>query len=324
MEFRTKTDISKFDFKLDYSDKIFLIGSCFAENIGKRMSCLKFPVTVNPFGIVYNPLSVINTLRLLAYKKEFTEEDVRERNGLWYSFSHHGSFSSPDKKEVIDRINTSLTTGSSALTDSNYLVITLGTSWIYRLSETGSVVNNCHKLPSIYFTRQRLSVDDIVDGFTELFSNDLYRDKKIIFTVSPVRHIKDGITANSISKATLIVAANSLAEKLDNVYYFPSYEIVMDELIDYRFYSADMLHPSDVAVDYIWKNFKTALFSEPTIKISEKIEKINKAAAHRPLFPDSVQYAKFTEKFRSEINRIKTLYPFMDFSGEEKIFGSLE
>ncbi|MCD7962791.1 MAG: GSCFA domain-containing protein [Rikenellaceae bacterium] len=314
MEFRTKINIPEYGFQLDYNQKGLIIGSCFAENIGKMMTSLKFPVTVNPFGVVYNPLSVVNTFKILDSKKEFTEKDINENNGIWFSFNHHGSFSSPEKDILLERINNSLTCGKKALEESDYLIITLGTSWVYKLAATGIVVNNCHKLPAKYFVRDRLPVDVIIDSFSKLFSNSKYASKKIIVTVSPVRHIKDGIPANSLSKSTLVVAANYLTEKFPNVHYFPSYEIVMDDLRDYRFYAADMLHPSEVAIDYIWENFRASLISEDAVVLSGKIEKLMRALSHRPLYPESVQYKRFTEKINSDIRELQSEYPFVDFN----------
>lgn len=316
MELHTEVNIGNYGFGISHKDRGLLIGSCFASEIGNRLSANKFYVAVNPFGVVYNPFSVVNTLSRLESGTEFTELEIFSHNGLWNSFSHHGSFSSADKETVLDDINKSVDRGFRALRDSSYIIITLGTAWVFENIASGIVVNNCHKLPSANFRRFRLSVDDIVRTFDELFSKELYRSKNIILTVSPIRHIKDGLAENTMSKSTLIVAVHELVQKYENVSYFPAYEIMMDELRDYRFYDRDMVHPSPVAVDYIWQKFSDKLITSESLVLCSRIGKIAAAAAHRPFNHETEAHKAFKKSQLKDIEAILKDYPCLDFSTE--------
>ena len=278
------------------------------------------PVAINPFGVVYNPMSVIDTLETIEKGTEIDAGGLTKHNDLWFSFSHHGSFASPDRMEALAHINESIVTGQRALQNADYLILTLGTAWVYEGVETGEIVNNCHKLPARDFRRRRLSVDEIVDGFVRQFSKQVYTNKKIILTVSPIRHLKDGLTENQLSKATLLVAVHRLVEQFENVHYFPSYEILMDDLRDYRFYERDMVHPSPVAVDYIWEQFSDAIIGKDSQKLFKRIEKINNARAHRPFNQDTAQHQAFKNAMLAEIIELRGQYPALDFSEEFNYF----
>lgn len=320
MDFRTTIDIPEYAFRIGHEQQGLLVGSCFAASVGERLAGMKMPVTVNPFGVVYNPISVIHTLKTLEKGERIHADQLTEHNGLWFSFSHHGSFASPDKTEALAHINNSIVSGQKALQNADYLVLTLGTAWVYELLETGGIVNNCHKLPAKTFRRRRLSVEEIVDGFKQLFDTPLYQDKKIILTVSPIRHLKDGLAENQLSKATLLVAVHRLVEQFENMHYFPSYEILMDDLRDYRFYERDMVHPSAVAVDYIWEQFSDALIDKDSRKLFKRIEKINNARAHRPFNPNTAQHQAFKNAMLAEIIELRGQYPALDFSEEFNYF----
>ena len=238
MELQTIVQIGKPDFRLDYASRILMAGSCFVENIGEKLKYFRFKVDVNPCGVVYNPLSVAGTLELLLERRRFVETDLWHRDGLWGSFLHHGSFSSPTAEECLQKINGRVVDSSRRLAATDLLILTWGTAWVYRHRETGIVVSNCHKFPASDFERQRLEVEEIVERYAVLFSRlwALRPGLKVLVTVSPIRHWKDGAHGNQLSKAVLLLAADRLAARFDNVSYFPSYEIVMDELRDYRFY----------------------------------------------------------------------------------------
>lgn len=320
MEFRTIIDIPEYPFHLGHEQQGLLVGSCFAVSVGERLARAKMPVAINPFGVVYNPMSVIDTLETIEKGTEIDAGGLTKHNDLWFSFSHHGSFASPDRMEALAHINESIVTGQRALQNADYLILTLGTAWVYEGVETGEIVNNCHKLPARDFRRRRLSVDEIVDGFVRQFSKQVYTNKKIILTVSPIRHLKDGLTENQLSKATLLVAVHRLVEQFENVHYFPSYEILMDDLRDYRFYERDMVHPSPVAVDYIWEQFSDAIIGKDSQKLFKRIEKINNARAHRPFNQDTAQHQAFKNAMLAEIIELRGQYPALDFSEEFNYF----
>ena len=246
MNLQTKITVAAPDFLIDYNSRLMMLGSCFAENMGSKFSYYKFDVDVNPCGIIYNPLSVANVLRLIVEGKQFEKSDLRQVGGKWVSLYHHGAFSSTDPDECLRRINDRLTKATGELRTLDLLVITWGTAWVYRYTRENIVVSNCHKIPSQEFERSRLSVEDIVKEYLVLIGRlrEINPGLRILFTVSPIRHWKDGAHGNQLSKATLLLAIDRLREELQHVYYFPAYEIVLDELRDYRFYADDMLHMS--------------------------------------------------------------------------------
>jgi hypothetical protein len=320
MEFRTIVDPPGYPFRIGYEQQSLLIGSCFAGAMGERLARRKMPVTVNPFGVVYNPASIVRTLERLETGTPFDEEDLREHDGLWFSFSHHGSFASPNKNEALARINASVEAGHRALQQAETLIITQGTAWIYELAEGGGIVNNCHKLPASAFRRRRLSEKEITGCFVRLFERPLYRKKNILLTVSPIRHLKDGLIENQLSKATLLVAAHRLAEMFGHVHYFPAYEILMDDLRDYRFYERDRVHPSEEAVDYVWERFCSALVDPASQRLFRRVEKIRAACDHRPFHPDTARYRSFRNAMLAEIVELKGEFPKLDLSEELAYF----
>jgi hypothetical protein len=316
MEFRTVVDTPNYPFRIGHEPSGLLIGSCFAAQVGERLLRRKMPVTANPFGTVYNPASIVHTLERLESGTPLAGDDLREHNGLWFAFSHHGSFAAPDKTEALARANASIEAGHRALQQAGYLILTLGTAWVYERVEDGGIVNNCHKLPASAFRRRRLSTEEIVAGFERLFERPLYRDKHILLTVSPIRHLKDGAAENQLSKASLIVAAHRLTERFGNVHYFPAYEIVMDDLRDYRFYERDRVHPSAEAVDYIWEKFCGALVGDESQELFRRIEKLAAARGHRPFNPDTPRHRAFRNAMLAEIVELKGQYPGLDFAEE--------
>ena len=248
MKLQTIVDIKPSEWKIGYEDKILMIGSCFSDEIGEQMAQRYLHVTCNPFGTLYNPLSIAQALQMTQVP------ELVEHEGLWHSMAHHGSFSRATKEETEQAVRDSIETMQKALQEATVVIVTFGTAWVYELVESRKkkverpyIVGNCHKLPENVFTRRRLTVEEIVAAWKPIL--DRYNDKKWLFTVSPIRHIKDGLHENQISKATLLLAVDQLG------YYFPSYEIMQDELRDYRFYADDLVHPSSMAVNYIWERF---------------------------------------------------------------------
>ena len=253
--FRTAVNIPGFRFKTGYNHLNLFIGSCFTENIGAKMAELKYPVDINPFGILYNPASVAEGIKILMDGLSFTEADLFQQEGLWHSLWHHSRFSGTSIEETLEKINGRIRSSSEYLKNADFLFITFGTAWIYRFKNSGQIVSNCHKLPEGDFVRARLSVEEISDEYRMLCDklNAFNPSLKIVFTVSPVRHWRDGATENQRSKAILHLAVERIVQENSGFCsYFPAYELVMDELRDYRFYSPDMIHISDIAVDFIW------------------------------------------------------------------------
>ena len=320
MNLQTKITVAAPDFLIDYNSRLMMLGSCFAENMGSKFSYYKFDVDVNPCGIIYNPLSVANVLRLIVEGKQFEKSDLRQVGGKWVSLYHHGAFSSTDPDECLRRINDRLTKATGELRTLDLLVITWGTAWVYRYTRENIVVSNCHKIPSQEFERSRLSVEDIVKEYLVLIGRlrEINPGLRILFTVSPIRHWKDGAHGNQLSKATLLLAIDRLREELQHVYYFPAYEIVLDELRDYRFYADDMLHMSGFTVDYIWERFLYSFISPEVLGLMNKIGRVNKGVAHRPFDPQSEEYHRLVKKMLAEIAMISRSYPMIDFSEEKR------
>lgn len=320
MNLQTKITVAAPDFLIDYNSRLMMLGSCFAENMGSKFSYYKFDVDVNPCGIIYNPLSVANVLRLIVEGKQFEKSDLRQVGGKWVSLYHHGAFSSTDPDECLRRINDRLTKATGELRTLDLLVITWGTAWVYRYTRENIVVSNCHKIPSQEFERSRLSVEDIVKEYLVLIGRlrEINPGLRILFTVSPIRHWKDGAHGNQLSKATLLLAIDRLREELQHVYYFPAYEIVLDELRDYRFYADDMLHMSGFTVDYIWERFLYSFISPEVLCLMNQIGRVNKGVAHRPFDPQSEEYHRLVKKMLAEIAMISRSYPMIDFSEEKR------
>lgn len=295
MEFRTTVSVDPFENKIDYNSKVLFLGSCFATNIGQRMGNLLFPTLINPFGVLYNPFSISQSINILMATEPFVEEQLFNHLGLWGSFYHHSSFSSPSKEDCLNNINNALTAGREFIKDADYLVITLGTSWTYQHRKSRNVVANCHKFPAKDFDRIPMSEDEII----QLLAHSILKLRennpklKIIFTISPIRHWKDGAVNNMVSKATLIMAAQKMCVALPSCYYFSAFEIMMDDLRDYRFYAEDMIHPSSVAIDYIFEKFVGAAIDSESVKLIPEIEKLIKAANHRPFNPDTPEHLQF-------------------------------
>jgi hypothetical protein len=310
--------------KIGYQTPVLLLGSCFTENIGNIMTELKFPVVVNPFGVMYNPVSVQKGLEVLIDQVEFTESDLGFFNEQWFSFYHDTEFSDIDQKKCLDKINSSVKRASRQLRNAEYLVVTFGTSWVYKYLKSGNIVSNCHKIPAKEFERLKLGTENIYIEWANLINrlNELNKNLKIVFTVSPVRHWNDGAVQNQLSKSTLILAIHQLKERYKNVEYFPAYEIMMDDLRDYRFYADDMLHPSKVAIDYIWDQFDQTYFEKDTTEIIKEIKKVIQAKNHRPLNPITPSHKKFIEGQIKIIEGLEKKYPFLNFSVDKSFFKS--
>ncbi|WP_321370383.1 GSCFA domain-containing protein [uncultured Draconibacterium sp.] len=323
-KFQTIVELPQFAWQTGYKSKNLFMGSCFTENVGGVMEAQKYPVDINPFGILYNPLSVANGLQILLEEKRFLADDLVEHNGLWHSFSHHGRFSNVDKEQVLDDINSRIKSSSAFIKQADFLFLTFGTAWIYRYKKNGKLVSNCHKIPAREFVRERLSVRQILDVYSQLLPKLWEKNPtlKVVFTVSPIRHWKDGAVENQRSKATLILAVDELIQQFGAAKcgYFPSYEIVMDELRDYRFYAEDMLHISDVAVKHIWERFEHALIDAESIAIAKEVVKITNAVKHRPINKKSLEFSKFLISFLKKTGDLEKRHPYLNLKLEKEYF----
>ena len=319
MKFRTEINIGKYPFEIDYRSRGFMIGSCFADNMAARLASAKFCVLSNPTGVMYNPMSVVSTLRTLFSRRRFSENDLMQRDGRWFSLDFHGSFSDTQPERALDGMNDAVMRGAEALAASDYVIVTLGTAWVYE--KDGRTVANCHKLPAAEFERRLLSTDEIVGALSSAMEREL-NGKDVVFSVSPIRHLKDGFAGNSLSKALLRVAVEYVVRRYDRAHYFPSFEIMNDDLRDYRFYEADMAHPSVSAVDYIWEKFRGAFLSEQAADELPQVEKIVDASRHRPIDSRSEQYRAFCRKFLSQAQLLSQRCEGLDLESEIAYFGS--
>ena len=320
MIFRTEIELKKAAFGITYADRLFFLGSCFSSNMAEQLQTRKFPLMVNPTGVLFNPCSIANLLLRVIENEPFKPEDTFLSDGIWRSFHLHSSFASTRQDELLSQANTAIEEAHRFLKKTTVLFITLGTAWAYRLKRTNEVVANCHKEPASSFERFRLTPDEVVAELLPAIQQLIEQNKKIniVFTVSPIRHWKDGAHGNQLSKSTLLLATEQLADLFpSNVHYFPSYEIMMDDLRDYRFYADDMLHPSDEAIRYIFELFGKAYFSKETLKDMEDIRSVVQASQHRPLNPKSFSFQLFREKTLRKIEELEQKFPFLDF-GREK------
>lgn len=318
MQFRTPIPIPRSNHLIDYNSKIVSLGSCFAGNMAEKLDYFKFQNISNPFGIIFNPVSIEKIIHKAINAVLFTEEDIFFYNERWHCFDVHSDLSNSNKEELLESLNAILKSAKQQLQEATHIIITYGTSWVYRNIESNDIVANCHKVPQKQFKKELLSVDVNKESIANTIKliHSVNRDCKIIFTVSPVRHIKDGFVENQWSKAHLISALHTVLQVPPlgaEGAYFPSYEIMMDELRDYRFYAQDMLHPNQVAIDYIWKRFKETTISETAFSTMDEVENIQKSLSHRPFNPDSESHLKFEIKVREKIAKLRSQYSFMKF-----------
>ncbi|HEX8333529.1 MAG TPA: GSCFA domain-containing protein [Segetibacter sp.] len=322
MKFILDIDIKPPDVKISYRDKIMVVGSCFTEHIGGRLDELKFNVLQNPNGIVFDPLSVSSSLISYIQNKQYTGDDLVYMKEVWQSWQHHSRFSGLVKEDVLQNINASQQAAHAFLKASNWLIITLGSSFSYQLTHTNEPVANCHRAPSQTFNKKLVAIDDIVSSYGYLL-NELQKfnsSLKVIFTISPVRHIRDGVVENNRSKARLIEAVHSLVEIYEQAFYFPAYELVIDVLRDYRFYDIDLVHPNYAATEYVFEKFASAFIDEESQSLMGEVKKIVTAFKHKPLQPSSEAHKKFKEKNIEQVLLLKQKHPYLNLDKEIKFF----
>jgi hypothetical protein len=321
--FRTEVKFPEIGLKMNYTHTMFFIGSCFADSIGNRFDSFKFNCLINPFGVMYNPISVANALDRFARKRHFTRNDLFYHNNLWHCAELHGSFSDASPENVLQTANAAIDQAHQHLIKTHFLMVTWGTAWIYEDQKDHKIVANCHKLPESAFERRRLSVGEIQEQWTQTIQQikNFNPDIRFIFTVSPIRHLRDGAHQNQLSKATLLLASETLCEQHKAfANYFPSYELVLDELRDYRFYASDMIHLSDVAIDFIFEKFSKLNIEPEALTLSKQIEKIKRATTHRFLQNNSTEIRSFAQKQLYFISEIENKHPTINFLLEKEYF----
>ncbi|HUH51066.1 MAG TPA: GSCFA domain-containing protein [Flavobacterium sp.] len=304
MNFSTPIKIASFAYPIDYSSHTFFIGSCFAENISKKFDYYKLKNTSNPFGVLFHSLAVEKIIQKAVQDIVFTADDLVVSNELWCCLDAHSELSATNKDELLAQLNQRLRQTQLALQQATHISITLGTSWVYKYLPTNQMVANCHKIPQKEFSKELLSVEVIAESLNNIIR--LLPNKHILFTISPVRHSKDGFFENNLSKAHLFAALNHVLG--DQAHYFPAYEIIMDELRDYRFFAADMLHPNQLAIDYIWERFSENYLSAKALDTSKEIAAIQKALQHKAFNPDTLQHQQFVANTQKRIEALGELW----------------
>ena len=319
---RTAIELPTGRYEISHKNHMLLAGSCFAGNIGAMLADRKFDININPFGVLYNPLSIATMLTRVISGNLFTTDspELFEHNGKWHSILHHGDFSRTTKEELLDTINDSIAKSHQKTKECNTVIITFGTAYAYIRNSDNIIAGNCHKLPASTFTRRLLGIEEIVRTTADVIDRfrEINPEIKFIFTVSPIRHLRDGAHDNQKSKATLLLAIDRIIEQYpDNALYFPAYEIVLDELRDYRFYADDMIHPSSVAIEYIWECFGKCYFNNTTQKLNEEVEAIMRGMEHRPFDASSEGYKRFLHNLLEKIDVIEEKYSYIDFENEK-------
>ncbi len=321
MDFRLEFTPKPFDIKIKHQHKLLLIGSCFTEQIGSKLASNKFSVLDNPNGILFNPVSITKSISSYIDNKQYSEADLFYQNECWNSWEHHSRFSKPGVAECLHGINESQSKANAFLKNADWLLITLGSSFVYQL-ENKEVVANCHKVPTDKFVKRLLSIEEVFTGLQQMIEKvQVFNpDLKIIFTISPVRHLRDGFVENNRSKATLIQAVHQLTEKNTNCFYFPAYELIIDDLRDYRFFAEDMVHPNYAATNYVWEKFIATCIDETSQQLMKEIAVIVAAKNHKPFNPTSEQHKKFLQTNFEKVKKLQEQFSYLNLTEEENFF----
>lgn len=324
MNFFTNIDIKPLPAPITYAHKVMLIGSCFTEHIGNSLSESKFQTLQNPNGILFEPSSVCRSLVSYIQNRQYSAADLHLYNELYQSWDHHSRFSNPDRDVCLNGINASQQNAHRFLKEADWLIITLGSSFVYKLQETRQDVANCHKAPASWFEKYLIPIDEQIAGLDNTIHQLFHFNPKlkIIFTISPVRHLRDGVTENNRSKARLIETVHHLVQKFDRLFYFPAYELVIDVLRDYRFYDIDLAHPNYAATQFVMEHFTDYAFDHPTKTLLTEIRQLVTARKHKPFHPGSSQHRDFLNRNLLKAEALSTLYPSLDFSSEITYFNA--
>ncbi|MEZ5017807.1 MAG: GSCFA domain-containing protein [Flavipsychrobacter sp.] len=308
--------------KIKHTDKIMLMGSCFAENISAKLAEHKFDICTNPHGILFNPLSVADSINSYIEQKQYTEDDLFYLNELWNSWEHHSRFSHIDKDAALSQINQSQEQAHRFISSADYLIISLGTAYQYYRKDSGMPVSNNHKAPSQEFEKVLLPIEEITNSLSDTIEalENTNPNLQILFTVSPVRHIRDGVVENNRSKARLLEAVHDICGRYEQVHYFPAYELLIDVLRDYRFYDTDLVHPNKQAVSYIWERFMNSCMEDTTLTYIKEIAELNSAYQHRPRFEQTEGHQQFLAVYAKKLRVLREKYPHINWSEEEQYF----
>jgi len=301
--------------QIDHHSKIVLLGSCFAESIGEKLEYFKFQSTLNPFGILFHPIAIENSIKFSIDKKEFSDEDVFFHNELWHCFDAHSKRSDLSKPKLLASLNESTETLGQQINRASHIVITLGTAWVYRLISRNTIVANCHKLPQKQFEKELLCVEKISASLKRMLEKirAVNPYSKIIFTVSPVRHLRDGFIENVHSKSHLITAVHQVINTENESFYFPSYELMMDELRDYRFYKEDMIHPNATAINYIWEKFMDVWIASSSNEIMKQVALVQKGLLHKPFNPQAKAHLQFLQDLKTKQEALQSQFSHIVF-----------
>ncbi|MBV8251856.1 MAG: GSCFA domain-containing protein [Chitinophaga sp.] len=311
MQFHLGFPVEPLENAIQYSDKLMLMGSCFAEEIGEKLQEHRFNTLINPHGILFNPLSITHALTAYLDGKVYTEKDLFLHNDIWHSWDHHSRFSDVNPEKALQQMNTAAAAAANTLEQADWLVLTLGSAHAHFLKENNRLVANNHKVPAAHFYKRMLTVDEIITALDNVMHRLFFRNRKvnILFTVSPVRYIRDGVVENNFSKAILLQAVHHLVNKFDRLFYFPAYELVIDDLRDYRFFKEDMVHPNELAVNYVWEKVVQSCVHPESQPLLHQIAEINRAAAHRPMNPESTQHQQFLKTYTDKVKKLMLDHP---------------
>ncbi|MFN5543858.1 MAG: GSCFA domain-containing protein [Bacteroidota bacterium] len=299
--------------KINYSKPILLSGSCFAEQMGNKLRQHRFRISANAHGILYNPLSMALGMADLLQERIYSIADLTKGNGLWFSWQHHGKFSANTPDAALAMINNEISAAQPTLKSASHIVITLGSAWVYQLKSSDMVVANCHKMPAELFTKRLLTVDEIVGAYLEMLHHPLLKEKQIILSVSPVRYVRDGLVENNLSKSILLQAVHTICRQHENAFYFPAFEIIIDQLRDYRFFERDLVHPNQLAIDEVWQHFVGACMDKPTDEFVKEMGELNKLLSHKVIHADTTQHQSFQKKRLAKMEELKSRYPEIDW-----------
>jgi len=300
---------------IDYSSKLVLLGSCFAENIAEKFSYYKFQNEVNPLGVLFHPIAILDLLTRAHENNPYSEKDIFFSNGCWQSFQSHSRLNSISQIEILDHLNKALKSTQDQLKNASHVILTFGMAWVYEHIQSKTIVANCHKQPQKEFEKSILSIDQLQDTFNSIISilKSFNPKVTVVFSISPVRHLKDGFVENNLSKAHLITALHSVINTTENTHYFPSYEFLMDELRDYRFYKQDMVHPNQIAIDYVWEKFQPIWIDADVNPIMQEVNQLQKGFAHKPFNPLAEEHAIFLSSLAKKAKAMESRFPFMKF-----------
>ncbi len=323
MKFHLEFTPRQFSTSIQHHHKLFLVGSCFTENIGSKLKHHKFDVLENPNGILFNPSSIVKSIQSYIVNRQYDEKDLFYQNECWNSWEHHSRFSNPDKATCLKAINLSQQTAHIFILKADWILITVGSAFVYEL-ENNEVVANCHKVPTDKFNKKLLSVQEVYASFKQMLAHLFAVNPaiKIIFTISPVRHLRDGFVENNRSKSNLIQAVHQLIEEEANAFYFPAYELIIDDLRDYRFYAEDMVHPNYAATNYVWEKLVSTCVDNDSQKLMRELNIISAARNHKPFNPGSEQHQKFLQTNLEKISQLSRQFPYINFAEEISYFQS--